>query len=133
MYLVYGPEMDEVVAKMDSLVTLRMELHSAIWERDGAFPICKFLMLTANKLRLMLPAAVAVYILSFLGEERGVHLYIKSDELFARVYVLGKLIRQAERLIFPSVRCVYMCVCVCMCITMCYSVFLSDQHTVLWC
>ena len=92
------------MALMDSLFTARRELHCVLWDNDYSFPICRFIMMVASKHRLMLPAAVAVHILSFLGEAGGgVHRYIKSDELYARSIVLGEHIRQAEKLVLLPV------------------------------
>ena len=125
--------MDQAVAMVDSLVTVRMELHSVVWGRDCAFPICRFIMMVAYKHRLMLPAAIAVHILSFLCEAGGVHRYIKStncthaplcwestfgrprDKNFSRYC---DRVRVCVCVLVCMCVCVYVYACVCVCVSL---------------
>ena len=105
--------LDDRTAKIDSIVTLRQELHKVLWDRDCSFPILQFLLMLHHSLRntntsyLRLPATVAVYVLSFLGNPSDpsgqCSMYIKSDELYARALILGEVLGLAEKRVWLRV------------------------------
>ena len=113
-----GP-LDVHIARLEDIVTLRMQLHKQLWNNKGHFQLLQFLLMLDYRVRrnksnstvttpkthavIRLPVSVAVYILTFLGnkyegekEENSWHE--KSDEQYAQVVSLGALLNQAETL-----------------------------------
>jgi hypothetical protein len=107
------PDVDVRLVCIDSILSLKRELHGVVFDRDFSFPIVPFLMnrifFPNTSLRgkekdksVLLPAVLAVHIIQFLytrAESRG-QAYVRADGLYARAMHLGELIGAAEHRLY---------------------------------